>query len=272
MSMSVGQALAQCGLTPIDAQVLLAHVVARNRAWLAAHRTDALSREHAEAFFALAKRRRDGEPVAYLTGLREFFGLPLRVTPDVLIPRPETETLVELVLEWLPSDRAVRVLDIGTGSGAIALAIAKMRPDAQVVATDVSPAALAVARGNAAALGLANVEFVESDFYSRVHATPFDVIASNPPYVAATDPHLDEGDVRFEPKAALVPRGDELAALRAVITGAPQQVAPGGAVVVEHGYAQSDAVQALLRASGFSGMTERRDLAGIPRVAAGRRV
>src|SRR5690606_18476496 len=135
--------------------------------------------------------RREGEPVAYLTGVREFWGLPLRVTPAVLIPRPETETLVELALEWLPRDRAARVLDIGTGSGAIALALAKERPLAQVVAIDVSPAALAVARTNAQALALANVEFVQSDFYAGVRDGKFDLIASNPPYVGDRDPHLD---------------------------------------------------------------------------------
>ena len=164
-------------------------------------------RLQADAFFALAKRRRDGEPVAYLTGTREFWGLSLRVTPDVLIPRPETETLVELALEWLPRDGAPRVLDLGTGSGAIALAIAAERPRARVVATDASAAALAVARDNATRLALANVEFAQADWYDGVPDGAFDVIVSNPPYVAAGDPHLAEGDLRYEPAGALASGG-----------------------------------------------------------------
>ena len=150
--MKVREALAQSGLVPVDAQVLLAHVVDRDRAWLVAHRDDDLNRAQADAFFMLAKRRRDGEPVAYLTGAKEFWGLPLRVSNVVLVPRPETESLVEVALEWIPRDAEARVLDLATGSGAIALAIAHERPRSSVVATDVSSAALAVARDNAARL------------------------------------------------------------------------------------------------------------------------
>jgi len=269
MTPTVGQALAQSGLVPIDGQVLLAHVVARDRAWLAAHRDEPLARTQAEAFFALAKRRRAGEPVAYLTGVREFYGLVLAVTPAVLIPRPETETLVELALAWLPKDRAVRVLDLGTGSGAIALALAHERPEAHLVATDMSADALAVARGNARRLRLSNVEFVASDWYAGVDGT-FDAIVSNPPYVAPDDPHLREGDLRYEPQAALVSGDEGLAALRVIVEGAAARLAPGGALAVEHGYAQSEAVQAMLREAGLADVTVRRDLAGIARVAGGR--
>jgi release factor glutamine methyltransferase len=271
MTPTVGQALAQSGLVPVDAHALLAHVTERNRAWLAAHRDEALAREQADAFFALAKRRREGEPVAYLVGWREFWGLRLRVTPDVLIPRPETETLVELALTWLAPDRALRVLDLGTGSGAIALALAHERPQAHVIATDASSAALAIARDNAQQLGLANVEFVGADWYDGVPSGTFDLIVSNPPYVSRGDPHLAEGDLRFEPSEALVAEAGGLAALRGIVAGAPQRIVEGGALAVEHGHAQSEAVQALLHDAGFDDIVVRRDLAGIARVAGGRR-
>jgi release factor glutamine methyltransferase len=267
---TVGAALAQCGLVPIDAQVLLAHAAGRDRSWVIAHRDDALTREQADTFFALAKRRREGEPVAYLTGRREFHGLDLTVTPAVLIPRPETETLVALALEWLAPLEAPRVLDLGTGSGAIALALAHARPDATVVAIDASAAALAVARGNARRLGLRNVEFLASDWYAQAGDAPFDAIVSNPPYVAADDPHLREGDVRHEPVAALVSGADGLDALRRIVAGARARLRPGGALIVEHGYDQGESVAELLRTAGFAAITARRDLAGIPRVAAGR--
>ena len=267
---TVRAALAQSGLVPVDAQVLLAHALGVNRAWLIAHAADPLPAASAAAFLALAKRRRDGEPVAYLTGVREFWGLPLAVTPAVLIPRPETETLVELALARLPPDRPVSVLDLGTGSGAVALAIARERPQARVLATDVSPDALAVAEGNARRLGLANVAFLRSDWYAAVPADPFDAIVSNPPYVAAGDPHLAAGDLRHEPPAALSPGGDGLDALRIIVAGAPARLAPGGTLVVEHGYDQGEAVQALFRAAGFSDVAAIRDLAGMARAVAGR--
>jgi release factor glutamine methyltransferase len=268
--LTVRAALAQSGLVPVDAQVLLAHVLGVNRAWLIAHAADALDAAAAAAFMALAKRRRDGEPVAYLTGTREFWGLALAVTPAVLIPRPETETLVELALARLPADRPVAVLDLGTGSGALALAIAHERPHAQVIATDVSPDALAVAEGNARRLGLGNVAFLHSDWYAAVPAGPFDAIVSNPPYVAAGDPHLATGDLRFEPAGALCPGGDGLGALRTIIAGARERLVPGGTLAVEHGHDQSAAVQALFADAGFDGIVLARDLAGIPRVVAGR--
>ena len=270
---TISGALAQSGLVPLDAQVLLAHVVGKDRAWLIGHANDALSTERNQEYMALARRRRDGEPVAYLTGVREFWGLCLRVTPDVLIPRPETETLVELVLARLPKDRELRVLDLGTGSGAIALAIAHERPRAQVLATDVSSDALDIARDNAQRLGLGNVEFVKSDWYERVELDSrggaFDLIASNPPYVAAADPHLKEGDVRFEPERSLTPGGDGLGAIRKILAGARERLVPGGTLTVEHGYDQSDAVQAMFGAAGFVEVVAARDLAGIARVAAG---
>lgn len=268
-ALTVRQALVQASLAPIDAQVLLAHVLGVDRAWLAAHATDPLAKDAAQAFFTLARRRRDGEPVAYLTGTREFWGLSFEVDGSVLIPRPETETLVECVLRALPADRPVRVLDLGTGCGAIALAIAHERPQADVLALDTSATALALARRNGARMKLANVRWLQSNWYDEMTdaAPAFDLIASNPPYVADADPHLAQGDVRFEPAMALRAGRDGLDALRTVIAGAPVWLAPGGALVVEHGFDQAAAVDALARAAGFTDVTSLRDLSGISRVA-----
>jgi release factor glutamine methyltransferase len=269
------QALAQSGLVPIDAQVLLAHVLERDRAWIAAHATDALTRDQAEKFFALAKRRREGEPVAYLVGRREFHELPLGVNADVLIPRPETETLVEVALARLPAGRDARVLDLGTGSGAIALALARERPQARILATDISDAALVVARDNADRLALANVSFLRSDWYGSLdlpeYRSAFDLIVSNPPYIARADPHLAEGDLRFEPAVALSPGEDGLVALRAIIEGAGALLVRGGWLVVEHGHDQAEQTRALFETGGFAALASARDLAGTSRVALGRR-
>lgn len=272
--MSVRAALTQSGLVPLDAQVLLAHVLGCDRAWLAAHGADVLARESAERFFMLAKRRRDqGEPVAYLSGTREFWSLPLAVTPDVLIPRPETETLVEAALARLPRGGQANVLDLGTGSGAIALALAHERPEAEVWAVEASAAALRVARANAQRLGLGRVRFVQSDWYADLpaDAPAFDAIVANPPYVARGDAHLAEGDVRHEPHAALVAGADGLDALRTIVAGAASRLRPAGWLLVEHGHDQAHAVRALFAAAGFEALQSLRDLAGIPRVALGRR-
>lgn len=282
-------ALGGCGLARVDAEVLLAHVVGRNRAWLIAHADDPLPEPLDAEFAGLVARRRKGEPVAYLTGRREFHGLAIAVDPAVLIPRPETETLVEFALARLPADRATRVLDLGTGSGAVALALAHTRPLAQVLATDRSRAAIDVARLNAGRLGLANVDFAYGDWYAALRARrhamrrakaragsavtaprTFDVIVSNPPYVAELDPHLAQGDLRFEPRRALAAGVDGLDALRAIVAGAPAHLVPGGWLVVEHGYDQARAVRALFSAAGLGDFTAARDLAGIARVAAGR--
>lgn len=269
--LSIAAALAQSGLVPVDGRALLAHVLGVDRGWLLAHDRGALSREAATQFFALAKRRREGEPIAYLIGRREFWGLDLGVTRAVLIPRPETETLVEAALVRIPRDQHARVLDLGTGSGAIALAIAKERPCVRVVATDISPEALDVARANATKLRIDNVAFIESDWYASVPANAIDIIVSNPPYVAPDDPHMSEGDLRFEPRVALSPGGDALAAIKAVIFGAFSRLKPGGALLVEHGYDQSDIASELFARAGFEAIARLRDLAGIHRVVAGRR-
>ncbi|MEO8305975.1 MAG: peptide chain release factor N(5)-glutamine methyltransferase, partial [Betaproteobacteria bacterium] len=196
------------------------------------------------------------------------------VSPAVLIPRPETETLVELALTRLPVDGDVRVLDLGTGSGAIALAIARERPRCLVLATDSFADAIEVARENARRLGIANVEFAPSDWYASLPESwrekPFDLIASNPPYVATRDPHLVEGDVRFEPTSALASGVDGLTAIRRIVAGARERLMPGGTLIVEHGYDQSERVRALFAEAGFAEIVAARDLAGIPRIVAGR--
>jgi release factor glutamine methyltransferase len=224
----------------------------------------------AKAFDALAKRRRDGEPIAYLTGTREFYGLELEVTSDVLIPRPETELLVELALARILANEHVEVLDLGSGSGAIAIAIASERPKASVLGVDVSVSALELARRNAARLNVGNVAFLESDWFDAVPKKRYDAIVANPPYVAAGDEHLREGDLRFEPPAALAAGADGLAAIRVIVAGAASFLSPRGWLLIEHGYDQADAVQTMLREARFSDVQSRRDLAGIPRAAVGR--
>jgi release factor glutamine methyltransferase len=268
--MTLSRALAMSGLIPFEAKMLLAHVLGRDRAWISAHGDDAMTREQLSSFEALADRRRKGEPVAYLTGKREFFGLELEITPDVLIPRPETELLVEHALSWIGADARARVLDLGCGSGAVALAIAKERPQSRVLGADVAPAAIELAQRNAQRLAIANVSFVVADWFEGVPRESFEVIAANPPYVAEGDPHLDQGDLRFEPSVALTPGGDPLAAIRAIVAAAPGHLAWRGALALEHGHNQSEAVQQLLSEAGFSDVRSARDLAGIFRVTCGR--
>lgn len=277
---SVASILAACGLDRIDAEVLLAHAAGRNRAWLIAHAGDCVEPSLASRFASLVERRREGVPVAYMTGRREFRDLALTVDPAVLIPRPETETLVEVALSLLVPDRFARAVDLGTGSGAIALALARERPLARVTATDCSREALAVARGNALRLGVGNVRFALGNWYEAVAAamgpdrepaSGFDLIVSNPPYVAEADPHLAQGDLRFEPRAALAAGADGLEALRVIVAEAPRHLAAGGWLAVEHGHDQADSVRRLFAAAGFAAFSAHEDLAGIVRVAAGRR-
>ena len=255
-------------LEPLDLRVLLCHALQLNRVALITQSERALTDGEAQQLASLIQRRLDGEPVAYIVGQREFFGLPFEVNPAVLIPRPDTELLVELTIERLPQGGAA--LDMGTGSGAIAVSVAHSRPDASVTALDLSPEALAVARRNAAANG-ARVNFLQSDWYSAVPAQRFDVIASNPPYIASGDRHLSEGDLRFEPVGALTDHADGLSALRSIIAGAPDHLPPGGWLLMEHGYDQAAAVRALLHAQGWQEVQSWTDLAGIERVSGGRR-
>ncbi|HSS69091.1 MAG TPA: peptide chain release factor N(5)-glutamine methyltransferase [Casimicrobiaceae bacterium] len=268
---TVSRALALSGLVPFEAKILLAHVLGRDRAWLAAHGDAPLSRGDAMSFDALARRRREGEPVAYLTGRREFYGLDLEITPDVLIPRPETELLVEQALAWIAADAAAGVLDLGCGSGAVALAIARERPGARVLGVDVAPAAVALAQRNAERLAIGNASFIVADWFDGVPREAYEVIVANPPYVAQDDPYLGEGDLRFEPPVALTPGPDALSAVRAIVAKAPDYLAPRGALAVEHGHDQSTAAQALFAQAGFTDVCSRRDLAGIFRVTCGRR-
>ena len=263
----LGQAAA---IDRVDAECLLAHVLQRPRAWLFAHAGDPVPAETAERYTALLARRAVGAPVAYLAGEQGFWTLALEVSPATLIPRPETELLVELALARIPMGAAARIADLGTGSGAIALAIAKERPRTHVVATDASKPALEVARRNAARNGIANIEFRCGDWLAPLDGERFDLIASNPPYIAEGDPHLGEGDLRFEPPAALSSGRDGLDAIRRIVRDAPLHLLPGGWLLLEHGWGQGAAVRALLGEAGFIGLETARDLEHRDRVTLGR--
>jgi release factor glutamine methyltransferase len=252
-----------------DAQALLIHALGRDRAWLFAHAGDTLDAAQVAAVRALVQRRQAGEPVAYLTGRRGFWTLDLGVGPDTLIPRPETELLVELALDRLDPGEPWRVADLGTGSGAIALAIASERPLAAVVATDVAKATLAVAVANARQAGLDNVWFRRGDWCQALGRDRFDLIASNPPYIAEGDPHLARGDLRFEPARALASGPDGLDAIRQIVAQAPSHLVPGGWLLLEHGWDQGDAVRRLLEQAGFVAVATAQDLEQRDRVSLG---
>lgn len=265
------QRLAAVSDTPrLDAELLLAAALERPRSYLHAWPERAAEPEPAARFAAGLARRLTGEPVAYLLGRWEFWSLALEVTPDTLIPRSETELLVERALARLPGDQPLDVADLGTGSGAIALALAVERPLARIIATDCSPVALDVARRNAQRLNIGSVEFRQGNWCAPLAGERFDLIAANPPYVAATDPHWREGALRFEPPAALVSGADGLDALRAIIDQAPAYLRPGGWLMLEHGYDQGERVPALLRERGFDAVSDDHDAAGLPRISSGR--
>ena len=253
----------------LDARVLASHAWNVDAAWLIAHDTDALSDSQIAAFHALLSQRLEGLPIAHLVGMREFYGRLFLVTPDVLIPRPDTELLVELALERIPPDRPVDVLDLGTGSGCIAISLALERPLAHITAVDRSESALVIARRNAENLK-ARVEILASDWFSALDGPQFDLIVSNPPYIARTDPHLRTGDVRFEPLSALAAGDDGLDDLRHLISAAGVHLKPGGSLLLEHGYDQAEAVQTLLRSHQFRLVQSWRDLSGILRVSGGK--
>jgi release factor glutamine methyltransferase len=260
---------AQHAIGRLEARVLLRHVLQCDEAWLIAHDDEQLTAAQTAAYGALIARRAAGEPVAYLTGSREFYGRDFKVTPAVLIPRPETELLVELALQRLPVDGGGRVLDLGAGSGCIGITIAAERPDAQVTLVDASADALEVARINAHRWAPMNTTILSSDWYDAIDDARYDLIASNPPYVAAGDAHLQQGDLRFEPHSALVAGADGLADLRRIVAGAPAHLLPGGWLICEHGHDQAEACTALLRQSGFIHIFTARDLADIHRVSGG---
>ena len=270
-SPTLAQALAQAhtlGLARIDAQLLLLHAVGRpdaGRAWLLAHDTDAMVEAVHAQFIALCQRRLAGEPVAYLTGRKEFYGLPLQVDARVLDPRPDTEPLVDWALEVIAPLASPRVVDLGTGSGAIALALQSQRTDAQVLAVDASTDALAVARANAERLGVP-VQFQPANWLAGVEGS-FDAIVSNPPYIPSADPHL--AALTHEPLQALASGADGLEDIRTIVAQAPTNLRPGGWLLLEHGYDQAQAVQALLAAHGFAQVQSRNDLAGIARCTGG---
>jgi release factor glutamine methyltransferase len=257
-------------LEPMEADLLLAHVLDRSGTWLFSHGDASVDAAQAGRFHALVARREAGEPVAYLTGQRGFWRFDLAVSPATLIPRPETERLVELALERLPERAPLRVADLGTGSGAIALALAFERPQAQVLATDASEAALDVARANAAALGVRNIEFRRGDWYAPLHGETFDLIASNPPYIADDDPHLVRGDLRFEPPTALASGSDGLDAIRVLAQDAPRYLRHGGWLLIEHGWEQGGDVRALLETAGLVDVVTAQDLEGRDRITLGR--
>jgi release factor glutamine methyltransferase len=248
-----------------DVEAVLCAALGASRAYLYAHADEVVPNDAVRRIEAGLDALARGMPVAYISGAREFWNLKLAVTPAVLIPRPETELLVELALERLT--RGARVLDLGTGSGAIALALGRERPDLRIAASDVSRAALAVARENAERLGI-TVDWLHGDWYAAMRER-YDVIVSNPPYIEADDPHLDA--LRHEPRVALVGGTDGLTALRAVVCGASQHLAPGGWLIVEHGHRQGAAVRALFGAAGFTAVATRADLAGNDRATLGRR-
>lgn len=253
-----------------EAEILLLHVLRQPRAWLYAHADDDIDPAVGRRVHELVSRRAAGEPLAYITGRREFWSLDLAVSPAVLIPRPETELLVELALLHIPQSTQVDIADLGTGSGAIALALARERPKARVLASDSSAAALAVARGNAARLGIGNVEFAQGDWWDAVPGRQFDLVVTNPPYIAAADMHLKQGDLRFEPGTALASGPDGLDAIRAIVAAAPAHLRGGGWLLLEHGLDQARAVRELLRENAMVDVVTARDLERRERVTSGR--
>jgi release factor glutamine methyltransferase len=275
--LQAGATIAQCQsgspLELLETRMLLMHALGLSRVQLITQSETSISEPQAQQLNALIARRVQGEPMAYILGEREFFGLNFYVTPDVLIPRPDTELLVELALHYAP--KASRLLDLGTGSGAIAVSVAQQRPDLKVTALDISPAALAIAAKNAARhLPPDSLQLLQSDWYNALALTAqtrFATILSNPPYIVKDDQHLSQGDLRFEPIDALTDHADGLSAYRRIITGAVSHLEDGGWLLMEHGYDQSEAVQQLLSEADFHEVQSWPDLAGILRVTGGKK-
>lgn len=254
----------------VDAELLLARAMNQPRSWFYSHADDRVDERQALRFLALVEQRRRGEPVAQILGSREFWSLELTVTPDTLIPRPETELLVELALRHLPAGSSRRVLDLGTGTGAVALALAHERPMADITAVDIEARTLSVAQANAARLQLGQVRFLQGNWFSAVRDERYDLIVGNPPYIADDDPHLQQGDLRFEPRAALASGSDGLEAIRVIARDSPGHLRANGWLLLEHGFDQGPAVRALLGSAGFGDVTTEVDLAGLDRVTSGR--
>lgn len=273
---SIAAVLKQAPLDPLENRILLMHVLGLTRIQLITQDERVIDAQQAQQLSTLFQRRLLGEPIAYIVGQREFYGLQLEVTPDVLIPRPETELLVDLALQHLPATdtgNTPSVLDLGTGSGAIAIAVSHSRPDLKVTALDVSAAALAVAGRNATrhlTPDANRLQLLQSNWYSALADQQFDVIVANPPYIVAGDSHLIQGDLRFEPQDALTDHADGLSALRSIIDGAGRHLKNGGWLLMEHGYDQASAVRALLQAQQFDAVQSWTDIAAIERVSGGR--
>lgn len=261
---------ASSGSARIDAEILLCHVLSCNTAHLAAWPEKNLSLEQTQQFDQLITKRESGTPVAYLTGRREFWSLELDVSADILIPRPETETLVEFVLEHFSQQKNMHVVDLGTGSGAIALAIAHEHPDWKITATDISQDALTVAQKNADKHQIKNIEFRISHWFDALKDQSFDIIISNPPYVAENDPHLSDGDVRFEPASALVSGINGMDDIKAITTEVARYLKHNGWLILEHGYDQKKQVLDCFKAAGFKTIVQKSDLLNQPRMTAGR--
>lgn len=253
-----------------ESQLLLQHALKVNRAWLIAHESDDVAADIQYEFNTLMKRRIGGEPIAYILGNREFYGLNLAVTPATLIPRPDTEILVDIALEKIQVNQPAQVLDLGTGTGAIALAIAQQRPQAQVTGVDASKAALEVAISNSQQLHIANSHFILSDWFNNLNDTRFDVIVSNPPYIEEADAHLKQGDLRFEPISALASGADGLDDIRRIIDGCLIHLKPQGWLMFEHGYNQAEIVRELMAQTGLVAIETFKDLGGNDRVTIGK--
>lgn len=253
----------------LDAEVLLCHVLQKERSYLRAWPDKLLEPEQQEQFWALTEKRRQGMPVAYLIGRREFWSRDFRVSPDVLIPRPDTELLVELGLNLIPPDAPFRLIDLGTGSGIIAITLAAERPHAQVIATDLNSAALEIAKQNARHHHITNIHFYQSDWFNNTPDIQFDLVISNPPYIAKDDSHLQEGDVRFEPQTALVAAQQGLRDIETIADGARGHLKPQGHLLIEHGYNQQHQIQTIFKGLGYDKVQTYQDLSGQPRVTYG---
>ena len=255
----------------LEAEILLSHVTGKSRTHFRAFAEAEVSAAEALRYQDLVEQRQSGQPMAYLTGTREFWSLNFEVTSDVLIPRPETELLVEIALEWVRSLPKPRLLDLGTGSGAIPVSIAKERPDANLTAVDVSPKALALAQKNAHRLGAPGIRFLLGDWLAALpSAEPFDLIVSNPPYISEQDGHLACGDLRFEPRSALASGPEGLDAIRTIVREARAFIKPGGGLALEHGFEQAPVIRAILADQGYHSIETRTDLQRHPRVTMAR--
>lgn len=269
MAQTIERVLLNCLLDSLEARLLMQHVLKVDHTWLAIHRQERLKQEQIHDFNMLVNRRIFGEPIAYILGQREFYGFNFKISSATLIPRPETELLVDTALIEIPEDKPYRILDLGTGSGAIAIAVALNRKKSEVIAVDYSLSALKLAQENAKILNANNVTFLQSDWFSNLKTQLFDIILANPPYIENEDPHINLGDLRFEPKEALCGGKDGLDAIRKIVTNSQNHLVPGGQLLFEHGYNQSQACQALLHETGFINISSISDLTGILRVTRG---